>query len=121
MIIMDRFFLCVAVAGPWPWPGGRVAGWPGGRVAGVAGVAGAGWPGWPGGRGVAVAVGWSCGRVAGWPVAGRVAGWRPGGRVAGFPGGRVAVTVADSKPRRLAFRAFGGSYNFTGIRRASSV
>ena len=64
------------------------------------------------GRGRAVA-------VAGWP-GGRVAGW-PGGRVAGFPGGRVAVTVADSKPRRLAFRAFGGSYNFTGIRRASSV
>ena len=75
---------------------GRVGEWPAGRVAGCV----ASWP-------------------ASWP-AGRVAGW-PGGRVAGWPGGRVAVAVADSKPRRLAFRAFGGSYNFTGIRRASSV
>ena len=44
--VEDRFFSCVAVAGPWPWPDGRmasplvVAGWPGrGRMAG--------WPGWP--------------------------------------------------------------------------
>ena len=80
----DRFFSCVAVAGPWPGGRGRmaVAGW-GGRVVCM-------WSGWRAGR-VAVAV---AGRPAWWPVA--VCMWS-GGRLAGWPwpwpDGRVAVCV----------------------------
>ena len=67
----DRFFSCVAVAGPWPGGRGRMAvAVAGGRVICM-------WLGWPAGRmAVAVAGRPACGRVAGWAAV-AVAGWWP--------------------------------------------
>ena len=104
-----------AVAG---WAAGRLAG-RGGRVAGDGRVAGvAGWPGWPDGRD---GRGGQVAGVAGWPglSGGRVGGrdGRAAGVVVGvgWSGNRVQTAGLPSacKPRRLAFRAFGGSGNFT--------
>ena len=77
----DRFFSCVAVAGPWLGGRGRMA-VAGGRVICM-------WSGWPAGRmAVAVAGRPACGRVAGWAA---VAGWPVAvcmWSVAGWPDGR---------------------------------
>ena len=89
------------------WP--VVAGWPAGRVAGGRV---AGWLVVPGGR---------CGGGRPWPAVARVAVWWLSGCggwgwLASWPcrdGEWAAGLPSACKPRRLAFRAFGGSYNFT--------